>query len=67
MKGTAVLISKDHTVTILEDVSHDVYEKLASQEDKKQLQCTIDEKEVTFKSIAKVIWCGDSIDWSYGY
>jgi len=67
MKGTALLINKDNTVTVLENVEHEVYEELSSQEDSKKVHCTIDEKEVTFNPISAVVWCEDAIDWDYGY
>ncbi|GEM_PF-791362 len=67
MKGTALLINEDHTVTVLENISHDVYEELACQETKQDLHCEIDEKVVHFDSIAKVLWCDNTIDWDYGY
>ena len=31
MKGKALLINKDNTVTVLENVEHEVYEELSSQ------------------------------------
>jgi len=67
MKGTALLINKDHTVTVLENVDHEVYEELASQEDSNEVHCKIDEKEVKFNPISAVVWCEDAIDWTYGY
>ena len=33
MTGTAILINEDHSVTVLENVEHEVYEELASQKD----------------------------------
>lgn len=67
MKGTALLINQDHTVTVLENVEHKVYKELADQDDSKQVHCTIGEKEVTFDPISSVVWYEDSIDWAYGY
>ena len=56
MKGTALLINQDHTVTVLENVEHKVYKELADQDDSKQVHCTIGEKEVTFDPISSVVW-----------
>ncbi|WP_156289363.1 hypothetical protein [Oceanobacillus salinisoli] len=67
MKGTALLINKDHSVTVLENVEHHVYEKLVSQEDSKNIKCTINNKEVQFNPFSKVVWYEDKIDWAYGY
>lgn len=67
MKGTALLINQDHTVTVLENISHDVYEELACQDTAQELYCTIGEKEVHFGPITKVVWCEETIDWDYGY
>lgn len=67
MKGTALLMNKDQTVTVLENVDHEVYEELANQEDEKDIQCKIDDKEVKFDPVTKVVWCEDTIDWDYGY
>lgn len=67
MKGTALLINKDHTVTVLENVEREVYEELVSQEDEKEIHCVIDEKEVCSPPIDKVVWYEETIDWAYGY
>ena len=67
MKGTALLINKDHTVTVLENVEHELYEDLVKQEDSNEIHCMIDEKEVYFPAISKIVWYEDTIDWSYGY
>lgn len=67
MKGTALLIKDDHIVTVLENVGHDVYEEMASQENDKEIHCVIDEKEVEFGPVSKVVWLEDKIDWQYGY
>jgi hypothetical protein len=67
MKGTALLINKDHSVTVLENVEHDVYEDLVSLEDSKNIKCTINDKEVQFDPIDKVVWYEETIDWEYGY
>ncbi len=67
MKGTALLIKDDHSVTILENVDRSVSKELAKQEDSTTCQCTINEKEVKFDSVSAVVWCEDSIDWNYGY
>lgn len=67
MKGTALLINKDHTVTVLENVERKVYEQLVSQEDKNDIHCVINKKEVHFPSIEKVVWYDETIDWAYGY
>ncbi|RLL43845.1 hypothetical protein D8M04_13125 [Oceanobacillus piezotolerans] len=67
MKGTALLIKEDHSVTVLENVEHEVYEKLVGQEDSQDIQCTIDDKEVHFEPVSKVVWYEDKIDWEYGY
>jgi len=67
MKGTALLINKDHSVTVFENVEHDVYEDLVSLEDSKKIKCTINNKEVQFDPIDKVVWYEETIDWEYGY
>ncbi|MFD1779565.1 hypothetical protein ACFSFW_12955 [Fredinandcohnia salidurans] len=67
MKGTALLINKDHTVTVLENVEHVVYEDLASLADSKNLKCTINDKEIQFDPIDQVVWYEETIDWEYGY
>jgi hypothetical protein len=67
MKGTAVLIEQDHTVKVLENVEHEVYEELVSQKHEKKQHCTIDDKTVNLGPIAKVVWCEETIDWNYGY
>ncbi|WP_099364335.1 hypothetical protein [Fredinandcohnia onubensis] len=67
MKGTALLINKDHSVTVLENVDHDVYEDLVSLEDSKNIKCTINDKVVQFDPIDKVVWYEETIDWEYGY
>jgi len=67
MKGTALLINKDHSLTVLENVEHDVYEDLVSLEDSKKIKCTINNKEVQFDPIDKVVWYEETIDWEYGY
>lgn len=67
MKGTALLIKKDQTVTILENVDHKVYEELANKDDLVNPHCTIGDKEVTFKPISTVLWHEEAIDWEYGY
>lgn len=67
MRGTTLLINEDHTVTVLENISRDVYEVLACQDVTQELYCTIDDREVCFGSIAKVVWCENTIDWDYGY
>ncbi|MHA6252815.1 hypothetical protein [Oceanobacillus sp. CAU 1775] len=67
MTGTALLINKDRTVRVLENVTHDTYEELATQLNTTQAECKIDEKVVQFGSIIKVVWCDDTIDWNYGY
>ncbi|WP_077616981.1 hypothetical protein [Bacillus sinesaloumensis] len=67
MKGTALLINKNHSVTVLEDVEHVIYEELVSHGDSKQLKCTINDKEVKLDPIDKVVWYEETIDWDYGY
>ena len=67
MTGTALLINKDRTVRVLEDVNHNIYEELACQINSTNAECMIDEKMVQFGSIIKVVWCDDTIDWNYGY
>nr|WP_309099184.1 hypothetical protein [Fredinandcohnia onubensis] len=67
MKGTALLINRDHSVTVFENVEHDVYEDLVSLEDSKNIKCTINNKEVQFDPIDKVVWYEETIDWEYGY
>lgn len=67
MTGTALLINKDRTVRVLEDIHRDTYQELVSQENSIDVACMIDEKMVQFGSITKVVWCDDSIDWNYGY
>ena len=51
MTGTAILINEDHSVTVLENVEHEVYEELASQKDCKDAHCTINGKDVYFEPI----------------
>jgi len=65
MKGTALLIKENHTVTVLEDVNHEMYKELANQEEKKAIK--IGENEVEFSPVYSVLWCEDAIDWNYGY
>jgi len=67
MKSTALLMNKDRTVTVLENVEHELYEELVKQEDAKEIHCTIDDQTVSFPAISKVVWCENTIDWSYGY
>ncbi|MEI3612179.1 hypothetical protein [Pseudogracilibacillus sp. SO30301A] len=67
MKGTALLINKDNTVTVLENVEHKVYKELINQEDSKEVHCIIGEKEITFNPFSAVIWHEEQIDWDYGY
>lgn len=67
MKGTALLINEDQTVTILEDVDYKVYEELANEKDLDHPHCTIGDKEVTFNPISTIVWHEDTIDWEYGY
>lgn len=67
MKGTALLMNKDQTVTILENVEHSVYEELSNEEKLTNPHCTINNKEVTFDPISTVVWHEDVIDWEYGY
>lgn len=67
MKGTALLINKNHSVTVLEDVEHVIYEDLVSLRDSKQLKCTINDKEIKLEPIDKVVWYEETIDWDYGY
>lgn len=67
VKGTALLINKDQTVTVLEDVEHEVYETIVSQEDCEDVTCTINKKTIHFDPISKAVWLDDTIDWSYGY
>ncbi|HLR81492.1 MAG TPA: hypothetical protein VK119_13150 [Bacillota bacterium] len=67
MKGTALLIKDDHTVTVLENVNRSVSKELAEQDDLTTCQCTINDKEVEFDSVSAVVWYEDSIDWNYGY
>lgn len=67
MKGTALLINDDHIVTVLENVSHEVYEEIANQKSDKQIHCKIDEKEVEFGPVTKVLWLEENVDWQYGY
>lgn len=66
MKGTALLINEDQTVTVLENVEHSVYEELAN-EDLTNPHCTIDDKEVEFDPVFSVVWCEEAIDFDYGY
>lgn len=62
-----MLIKEDHSVTILEDIEYEVYEKLASQSDSKNIHCTINKKEVHFSHISSIVWSENKIDWDYGY
>jgi len=67
MKGTALLINEDQTVTVLENVEHSVYEELKNEEDLDHPHCTINDKEVEFNPIQSVVWHEETIDWDYGY
>ncbi|MBO1001346.1 hypothetical protein ACFSKI_14910 [Pseudogracilibacillus auburnensis] len=67
MKGTALLINEDQSVTVLENVDHSVYEELANEEDLAHPHCTIGDKEVEFDPIFSVVWHEEAIDWDYGY
>ena len=67
MKGTALLLNEDHTVTVLEDVALEVYEELKQEEAADHPHCTINEKEVTFEPVQAVTWYEDGIDLAYGY
>jgi hypothetical protein len=67
MTGTALLINKDRSVRILENIKHATYEELVKQENKNDAACKINEKTIHFGSISKVVWCDDAIDWNYGY
>jgi len=67
MTGTALLIKKDRSVRILENIKHDTYEELVKQENANDATCMIDEKKVYFGPISKVVWCENTIDWNYGY
>lgn len=67
MKGTVLLIKEDHSVTTLENIDYDIYEKLNNHRASNTIRCTINNKEVKFTSISKVIWFEDMVDWDYGY
>ncbi|MEH7224735.1 hypothetical protein V7112_13080 [Bacillus sp. JJ1566] len=67
MKGTALLINKDQSVTVLENVEHDVYEDLVSLGDFKNSQCIINDNEIHFEPFDNVVWYEETIDWEYGY
>lgn len=67
MKGTALLINDNQVVTVLENVGHEVYEEIESQKADENISCRIDEKEVKFGPITKVVWLEANVDWQYGY
>ncbi|TXL66476.1 hypothetical protein FHP05_03575 [Cerasibacillus terrae] len=67
MKGTAILLNEDQTVTCLEDVDHSLYMEMKQQEGCAQFECTIDNKEINFVNVESVLWCDDQVDWDYGY
>lgn len=67
MKGTALLLEKDHSVKIFENVGHDVYEELVSQKDAKKKDYTIGNRKIELGPIDKIVWYEDKIDWNYGY
>lgn len=66
MKGTALLLNEDQTVTVLENVELEVYEEL-KQEEASNPHCTINNKEVTFEPVQAVTWYENGIDLAYGY
>ncbi|HLR42424.1 MAG TPA: hypothetical protein VK067_04165 [Pseudogracilibacillus sp.] len=66
MKGTALLLNEDQTVTVLENVELEVYEEL-KQEEVNNPHCTINDKEVTFEPVQAVTWYENGIDLAYGY
>lgn len=67
MKGTALLLDKDQTVKVFENVGHDVYKELVSRKNAEKKHCTIGSRKVELGSITKVVWYEDRIDWNYGY
>jgi len=66
MKGTALLLNEDQTVTVLENVELEVYEEL-KQEEVNNPHCIINDKEVTFEPVQAVTWYENGIDLAYGY
>lgn len=60
MKGTAVLIEEDQTVTILEDINSKDYKKLTKQTDNPKKMCTTTNDN-------HIVWCDHMIDLEYGY
>lgn len=66
MKGTALLLNEDQTVTVLENVELEVYEEL-KQDEVSNPHCTINNKEVTFEPVQAVTWYENGIDLAYGY
>ncbi|MDE3838333.1 hypothetical protein C0966_02900 [Bacillus methanolicus] len=67
MKGTAILFQADHSVTIIEDVEHTVYEEIKSQCGCEHCICKLENKIVDFGTVSPVFWHEDEIDWDYGY
>ena len=66
MKGTAVLMNEDHTVTALENVDKTVYDALSTGDNLDHPHYYSGEKEVGFEPVHRVVW-SDDIDWDYGY
>lgn len=60
MKRTVVLIKKDQTVTILEDVNAKEYKQLTSETNDLK-------KKSTANNDSHIIWCNQMIDLEYGY
>ena len=67
MKGTALLMNEDMTLTVLENVDVSVYKELKNEKKYDQPHCTINHKEVEFEPIHSVVWCKEDIDLDYGY
>jgi len=67
MKGTALLMNEDLTLTVLEGVDVSVYKELKDEAQFDQPHCTINDKKVEFDSVHSVVWYEDDIDLDYGY
>lgn len=67
MKGTALVINEDRTVTILEDVEKTVFEVLSDQKKSPNPYYIDRDIEIYFNPIDTVVWHEDAIDWDYGY
>lgn len=67
MKGTAILLNDDQTVTCLEGVERSVYQEMKEQAGCTDYHCTIGDREICFEDVQFVFWCDSDVDWDYGY